>query len=94
MSISEMFDKILCKYVFFCDIDHLYDLDIKLQKKAYQYSKLNYKLLKFVCDNCGAFNHKDQGFCGICKSTKLRKATKIEIEQTIRMLNRHQIHLV
>lgn len=42
-----------------------------------------YKLLKYICNNCGAYNHIDQGFCGICKTSSLRKATKKEKLHTL-----------
>lgn len=42
-----------------------------------------YKKLKYICNKCGAYNHKNQGICGICKTANIRKATKKEIEETI-----------
>lgn len=50
------------------------------------YTKMDekrYKKLKYVCNKCGAYNHKNQGICGICMSTHIRKATKREIEDTL-----------
>ena len=44
-----------------------------------------YKKLKYICDKCGAYNYKNQNICGICKSTQIRRATKIEIEETINL---------
>ena len=60
---------------------------IKKHKKMQKYNenkhKLQHKLLKYICNNCGAYNHLDQGYCGICKTTNLRKSTKEERENTI-----------
>ncbi len=47
--------------------------------------KDRYKKIKYICDKCGAYNHKNQGYCGICMSTHIRKATKKEIEDTINL---------
>jgi ribosomal protein L40E len=55
----------------------------KMQKYIEKKSKLQHKLLKYICNNCGAYNHLDQGYCGICKTTHLRKSTKEEREHTI-----------
>jgi len=65
-----------------------YDIDSKKkEKRIRKYNKkkwkLQNKLLKYICNNCGAYNHLDQGYCGICKTSHLRKATKDEREQTI-----------
>ncbi len=48
--------------------------------------KQRYKLLKYVCDKCGAYNHIDQGYCGMCMSTHLRKATAKEKTQTLSLI--------
>ena len=49
----------------------------------YKKNNKKYKKLKYVCNKCGAYNHKRQRICGICMSSHLRKATKKEIEETI-----------
>ena len=59
----------------------------KKQKRIRKYNKKKWKSqnkqLKYIRNNCGAYNHFDQGYCGICKTSNLRKATKDEREQTI-----------
>ena len=50
--------------------------------------KQRYKLLKYVCDKCGAYNHIDQGYCGMCMSTHLRRATEKEKEQSISLIDK------
>jgi ribosomal protein L40E len=45
--------------------------------------KQRYKHLKYICSKCGAYNHIDQGYCGMCMSTHLRKATEKEKQQTL-----------
>lgn len=45
--------------------------------------KKNKKRKAYICNECGAYNHYYQGFCGICASTHIRKATKREIEETL-----------
>ena len=42
-----------------------------------------YKKLKYICNKCGAYNHKNQGTCGICMFIYIRKATKREIEDIL-----------
>lgn len=49
--------------------------------------KQRYKLLKYVCDKCGAYNHIDQGYCGMCMSTHLRKATEKEKVQILSLID-------
>ncbi|MFX1442350.1 MAG: hypothetical protein ACFFHV_02960 [Promethearchaeota archaeon] len=59
---------------------------LSILKKCERARKQSYKHLKNICDKCGAYNHIDQGFCGICKSTHIRKATEKEKEQTLYFL--------
>ena len=49
--------------------------------------KQRYKLLKYVCDKCGAYNHIDQGYCGMCMSTHLRRATEKEKNQSLSLID-------
>lgn len=48
--------------------------------------KYKYRHLKYICTNCGAYNRKYQGFCGICMSKYLKKATKKDVFESIKLI--------
>jgi uncharacterized OB-fold protein len=86
MSILDKFEKIFLSLAtedYFIISEEPQTHTVKYNKKL---RKKKYKDLKYICDKCGAYNHKYQGVCGICMSSHLRKATKKEIEHTISML--------
>ena len=70
---------------------HIIEIDFI---NVYKMNKKRYKNLKYICDKCGAYNHRNQGTCGICMSTHIRKATKREIEETINFFETMNIHFL
>ena len=59
----------------------------KYQTPHEKLRKQRYNLLKYVCDKCGAYNHIDQGYCGMCMSTHLRRATEKEKNQSLSLID-------
>ena len=55
----------------------------KNKTKLERARKERYKNLKYICNKCGAYNHIDQGYCGMCMSTHLRRATEKEKQKTL-----------
>lgn len=55
----------------------------KFKKTTNKRKKQIYRDLRYICNNCGAFNHRYQGICGMCMSSHLRKATSKEKEDSI-----------
>ena len=86
LSILDKFGKIFYNLPIFEDSYTIIEKPTKLQICYEMEIKQKYKNLKYICNNCGAYNHRNQGYCGICMSSHLRKATKTEIKQTLSLL--------
>lgn len=58
----------------------------KFKKTTEKRKKRRYRELRYVCNKCGAFNHRYQGICGMCMSSHLRRATSKEKEDSISII--------
>ncbi|TFG06439.1 MAG: hypothetical protein EU539_07660 [Promethearchaeota archaeon] len=90
MSKAEKIQELFTNYKFFDDFKIIEEKPQKIKKDLEKKIKKKYKALKYVCDHCGAFNHKNQGICGICMSPLIRKATKREIYQSIDFIENYR----